>query len=249
MVRNRVDVLKTGSNSEPRRRGFAPWSAIRANFLTGLVVVAPVGLTVYIVWTAIGIIDSWVLPFIPKRYQPETIFGADIHGFGLVIFLVFVMVVGYVAKGLIGRWLLRWGESAVARMPVVRSVYRGLKQIAEAVVNQSDRTFDKVCMVEYPRKGLWAVAFYSNEARGEIRSHLGAGKDGIISVFLPTTPNPTSGFLLFVPSEDVIFLDMSVEDAAKLVISAGLVYPREGAARLVQVPPDSPDGAPKPHDN
>ncbi len=226
--------MKTGADSEPRRRGFAPWSAVRANFLTGLVVVAPVGLTIYIVWTAIGIIDSWVLPFIPRRYQPETVFGADIHGFGLVIFLVFVISVGYVAKGLIGRWLLRQGESAVARMPVVRSVYRGLKQIAEAVVNQSDRTFDKVCIVEYPRKGLWAVAFYSNEARGEIRSNLGAQRDGIISVFLPTTPNPTSGFLLFVPSEDVIYLDMTVEDAAKLVISAGLVYPNDGSAMLAQ---------------
>ncbi len=233
--------MKTGADSEPRRRGFAPWSAVRANFLTGLVVVAPVGLTIYIVWTAIGIIDSWVLPFIPRRYQPETVFGADIHGFGLVIFLVFVITVGYVAKGLIGRWLLRQGESAVARMPVVRSVYRGLKQIAEAVVNQSDRTFDKVCIVEYPRKGLWAVAFYSNEARGEIRSNLGAERDGFISVFLPTTPNPTSGFLLFVPSEDVIYLDMTVEDAAKLVISAGLVYPNEGAAMLAQVQ----DGTPK----
>ena len=193
-IRSKVDDLKTGADSEPRRRGFAPWSAVRANFLTGLVVVAPVGLTIYIVWTAIGIIDSWVLPFIPRRYQPETVFGADIHGFGLVIFLVFVITVGYVAKGLIGRWLLRQGESAVARMPVVRSVYRGLKQIAEAVVNQSDRTFDKVCIVEYPRKGLWAVAFYSNEARGEIRSNLGAERDGFISVFLPTTPQPDIRF-------------------------------------------------------
>ena len=209
-----------------RVRGFSPWTALRANFLTGLVVVAPVGLTVYIVWTAIGIIDSWVLPLIPETYQPATYIGVNIHGFGLVIFLIFVIIVGYFAKGLIGRWVLRLGESAVSRMPIVRSVYRGLKQIAEAVVNQSDRSFDKVCLIEYPRKGLWAIAFYSNEAQGEIRSRT-TSHGNVISVFLPTTPNPTSGFLLFVPEQDVIYLDMSVEDAAKLVISAGLVYPKE----------------------
>ena len=215
-------------NSERKTKGrrFSPWTALRANFLTGLVVVAPVGLTVYIVWTAIGIIDSWVLPLIPEKYQPATYIGVNIHGFGLVIFLIFVMIVGYFAKGLIGRWMLGWGESAVSRMPIVRSVYRGLKQIAEAVVNQSERSFDKVCLIEYPRNGLWAIAFYSNEAQGEIRART-AAKGNVISVFLPTTPNPTSGFLLFVPERDVIYLEMSVEDAAKLVISAGLVYPKD----------------------
>ena len=206
-------------------RRMSIWTTVRANFLTGLVVVAPVGLTVYIVWTAIGIIDSWVLPLIPEMYQPATYIGIDIHGIGLVIFLIFVIIIGYFAKGLIGRWILGWGESAVSRMPIVRSVYRGLKQIAEAVVNQSDHSFDKVCLVEYPRKGLWAVAFYSNDAQGEIRSQT-VSHGSVISVFLPTTPNPTSGFLLFVPEKDVIYLEMTVEDAAKLVISAGLVYPQ-----------------------
>ncbi len=208
------------------RPKFSIWAALRANFLTGLVIVAPVGLTAYIVWTAIGIIDSWVLPLIPVRYQPATFFGVNIHGIGLVIFLIFVIIVGYFAKGLIGRWILRWGETAVSRMPIVRSVYRGLKQIAEAVVNQSDHTFDKVCLIEYPRRGIWAIAFYSNDAQGEIKSNI-SSEGNTISVFLPTTPNPTSGFLLFIPENDVIYLDMSVEDAAKLVISAGLVYPNK----------------------
>ena len=116
-------------------------------------------------------------------------------------------------------------------MPVIRSVYRGLKQIAEAVVNQSERSFDKVCLIEYPRQGLWAISFYSNDAQGEIKQR-SEGGDKIISVFLPTTPNPTSGFLLFVAEEDVIYLDMSVEDAAKLVISAGLVYPQSKQIEL-----------------
>ncbi len=199
-------------------------AALRANFLTGLVVVAPVGLTIYIVWTAIGIIDSWVLPLIPDRYQPATFFGVHIHGAGLIVFVFFTVSIGYIAKGLLGRWLLGRGEMLVARMPIVRSVYRGLKQIAEAVVDQSASSFDKVCLVQYPRNGIWAIAFYSNDAKAEVRHHLG-GHGKVISVFLPTTPNPTSGFLLFVPEEDVRYLEMSVEDAAKLVISAGVVYP------------------------
>ncbi len=198
--------------------------ALRANFLTGLVVLVPVGLTAYIFWTAIGIIDSWVLPWIPERYNPSAYIGADVHGIGSVIFLVFCVVVGYFAKGLIGRWILRWGELIVGRMPLVRSVYQALKQIAETVFQQGETTFDRACLIEYPRKGLWAMAFYSTTTKGEILEKTpDVGK--MISVFLPTTPNPTSGFLLFVPESDVIFLDMSVEDAAKLVISAGLVYP------------------------
>ena len=197
---------------------------LRANFLTGLVVVAPVGLTIYIVWTVIAIIDSWVLPLIPAPYQPETVFGFDIRGVGLIIFVTFTVIIGYVAKGLLGRWILFQGEMLVSRMPIVRSVYRGIKQIAEAIVDKSAMSFDRVCLVEYPRKEAWAIAFYSNDAQSEIRDCLGE-RGKMISVFVPTTPNPTSGFLLFVPEDDVFYLDMSVEDAAKLVISAGLVYP------------------------
>lgn len=197
---------------------------LRANFLTGLVVVAPVGLTIYIVWTVIAIIDSWIIPLIPAPYKPETFFGVNVRGVGLVIFVTFTVMIGYITKGLFGRWLLSRGEMLVARMPIVRSVYRGIKQIAEAVVDKSAMSFDCVCLVEYPRKGIWAVGFYSNDAQSEIRDHLGK-KQKFISVFVPTTPNPTSGFLLFVPENEVTYLEMSVEDAAKLVISAGLVYP------------------------
>ncbi len=212
------------------------FAALRANFLTGLVVVAPVGLTIYLVWTAIGIIDSWVLPLIPSRYQPASFLGIDIRGAGLAVFLVFTVFVGYVAKGLIGRWLLGRGELLVSRMPVVRSVYRGLKQIAEAIVDKSAMSFDRVCLVEYPRKGVWAIAFYSNDARSEIRDYLGSERK-FISVFLPTTPNPTSGFLLFIPEDGVKYLEMSVEDAAKLVISAGLVYPSPEDLPVTPAPP------------
>ena len=213
----------------PRRRGLL--ARFRANFLTGLVVVAPVGLTLWLIWTVTGWIDGWVLPFVPANYQPDRlikdIFGEDtainLRGVGVVVFLLFTVVVGWIAKGLMGRSLIAWGESLVDRMPVVRSIYNGVKQVAETVFNQTEAKFDKACMIEYPRPGIWAIGFVSTIARGEILAKL--PDDEVMTVFLPTTPNPTSGFLLYVPKRDVTFLDMSVEDAAKLVISAGLVYP------------------------
>lgn len=206
----------------PRRPG--PLAGLRSSFLTGLVVIAPIGLTIWFIWTVIGFVDGVVLPLVPDRFNPGQYIGVDLRGLGVVIFLIFTVVVGWIAKGLIGRSLLRFGESMVERMPVVRSIYSGVKQIAETVFAQSDRSFEKACLIEYPRKGVWAIGFISTEARGEIADkHTTNGT--LFSVFLPTTPNPTSGFLLYIPAEDVIVLDMSVEDAAKLIISAGLVYP------------------------
>ncbi len=211
-----------------RRRGLV--SGLRGNFLTGLVVVAPISLTLWLIWTAVGWIDSWVLPFIPRQYHPSVYTGYDVRGYGVAIFLVFTVLVGWVAKGLIGRSLINLGESIVDRMPVVRSIYNGLKQIAETVFAQSEKTFERACLVEYPRRGIWAIGFVSTSAKGEIAARLPAGAE-LMSVFLPTTPNPTSGFLLFVPREDLIILDLSIEDAAKLIISAGLVYPSSAAAQ------------------
>lgn len=210
------------------------FTGLRNSFLTGVVVIAPVGLTVWLIWTVMGWIDGWVLPFVPTRYQPEvlmrTVFGPDfdvnIRGLGIVFFLLFTTFVGWLAKGLIGRSLIRWGERWVDRMPVVRSIYSGVKQIAETVFAQTDRNFEKACLVEYPRRGIWAIGFISTQAKGEIAKKSPDGQD-LLSVFVPTTPNPTSGFLLFFPSSDVIELDMSIEEAAKLVISAGLVYPQK----------------------
>ena len=210
------------------------FSALRANFITGLVVVAPVGLTIYLVWTVVGVIDSWVLPLIPERYQPASFLGINIRGAGLAVFLIFTVIIGYIAKGLIGRWLLSRGEMLVAQMPVVRSVYRGLKQIAEALIDKSAMSFDRVCLIEYPLAGTWAIAFYSNDAQGEIRENLNTERK-FVSVFVPTTPNPTSGFLLFVPEDSIVYLEMTVEDAAKLVISGGLVYPKTGIAEHPQL--------------
>jgi uncharacterized membrane protein len=191
-------------------------------------------LTVWLVWTVIGWIDGFVLPFVPSQYQPEVILQAilgedvrvNIRGLGVVFFLVFTTFIGWIAKGLLGRTFIRSAENLVNRMPVVRSVYSGVKQIAETVFAQADRSFEKACLIEYPRRGIWAIGFISTTAKGEVSKRAGSGQK-MQSIFVPTTPNPTSGFLLFFPAEDVIELDMSVEDAAKLVISAGLVYPED----------------------
>lgn len=205
-----------------RRRGVFSW--LRASFLTGLVVIAPIGLTLWLIWTVAGWVDSWVLPFVPVWLRPDQYIGLNIRGIGVLAFLIFTVLVGWMAKGIIGKSLIRWAESVVHNLPVVRSVYKGLKQIAETVFAQSEASFDKACLVEYPRPGLWAIAFVSTTAKGEIATRM-PGEDAKTAVFLPTTPNPTSGFLLFLPRKDIIELDMTVEDAAKLVISAGLVYP------------------------
>lgn len=225
--------MKLPEDPKPPRTGL--FTSLRNNFLTGLVVIAPIWLTAWLIWTLVGWVDSFVWPFVPDAYQPNELVnrvlgleGADrievnVRGVGVAIFLVFAMIVGWIAKGLIGRSLITWAESLVLSVPVVRSVYAGVKQIAETIFAQSETSFEKACLVEYPRRGIWAIAFISTNAKGEIAER--SPDSEMVSVFLPTTPNPTSGFLLFVPTKDIIILDMSVEDCAKLVISAGLVYP------------------------
>ena len=219
------------------------FARLRGNFLAGLIIVAPIGLTIWLIWTVVGWVDSWVWPFVPQAYHPEALVNyllgrepgnevtVNVRGVGVVIFLVFTVLVGWIGKGLIGRSFLGIGERLVDRTPVVRSIYNAVKQIAETVFSQRDTSFDKACLVEYPRRGIWAIAFISTNAKGEIDARLSDGEP-VVTVFLPTTPNPTSGFLLFLPLSDVKPLDMTVEDAAKLVISAGLVYPngKEAAA-------------------
>ena len=214
------------------RRKAGTLGGLRRSFLTGLVVVLPITLTIYLIWTVIGWIDGWVLPFVPRAYHPNELlrhyFGPDwtynVRGLGVIVFLVFTIVVGWLAKGLFGRSILKWAEGLVDRMPVVRSVYNGLKQIAETVFSQSSNNFDRACVVQFPRQGVYAIGFVATKAKGELAAKIPGGGD-MLTVFVPTTPNPTSGFLVYLPTADVIMLDMTVEDAAKLIISAGLVYP------------------------
>ncbi len=219
----------------PRNPGL--FAGFRASFLTGIVVIAPIGMTIWLLWTMVGWVDSVVLPLVPATIQPEKYIGINLRGVGVIIFLIFTVFIGWIAKGLIGRSMIGFGESLVDRMPVVRSIYSGVKQIAETVFAQSDRNFETACLIEYPRRGIWAIGFISTDAKGEVARSAHTG-DQLMGVFVPTTPNPTSGFLLFFPKQDIIELQMTVEEAAKLVISAGLVYPN---AKDPSTPPEDED--------
>ena len=210
-----------------RRRSVA--ATLRASFLTGLVVVLPISLTIYLIWSVIGWLDGWILPLIPRAYHPQEMlshyfgpgYSFPVRGVGVVVFLLFTTVVGWIAKGLIGRTVLNRLDRLVDRMPIVRSLYGGLKQVAETVFNKTEASFDKTCLVEFPRPGVWIIGLISARPKGELADKLGPDK---IAVFIGLTPF-TSGFVVFVPKEDVIPLDLTPEDAAKLVASGGLVYP------------------------
>lgn len=208
--------IKTRKKLVPKRQPLI--QRLRNNFLTGLIVVAPIFLTVYLIWLFVGFVDDRVVPLIPAAYRFE------IPGFGLLVFLLVTSIVGTMTKGLFGRQLVKFGESIVNRTPVVRSIYTAVKQIIETIFSQSQNSFQNACLVQYPREGIWAIAFVSTPTKGEVLNCID-GHEEVMSVFLPTTPNPTSGFLLFVPRKDVVILEMTVEEAAKLVISAGLVVP------------------------
>jgi uncharacterized membrane protein len=207
----------------------APRSAmhrLRNYFLTGLVVVVPLFLTVYLTWAFIVWIDSWVTPLIPAAYSPDKWLPISIPGFGVLVALFVITMLGFLTANLVGRTFVAWGESILARTPLIRNLYRGLKQIVETVISNRTRSFKTVALVEYPRPGLWSLAFVVTEAKGEIRQKLGKGLDeDFYTCFIPATPTSVTGYIVFARKTEVILLDMTPEDAAKMVISAGLVSP------------------------
>jgi uncharacterized membrane protein len=206
---------------------------LRNYLFAGIIVTAPIGLTIYLTLLVVHFVDDQVLPLIPPRYNPETYLPFSLPGVGLVVMLAFLIFVGFVAANFFGRIAIRTGERIVDRMPIVRSVYSALKQILETVLQQSSNAFRQVVLVEYPRRGIWAIAFLTSETEGEVQRRT---DEQVVSVFLPTTPNPTSGFLLLVPKEDVIYLDMTVEEAAKMIISGGVVIPPDRSAPGYEAP-------------
>jgi uncharacterized membrane protein len=193
---------------------------LRNYFITGLVVTGPVLITLFLVWRFIGFVDGLAANLIPG--QTSLPFG--IPGLGLIIVAVVVTMVGAFTANFLGRWFVRMGEKIVDRMPVVRSVYGTLKKIFTTVLDQSSRSFREVVMLEYPRQGIWAIGFVTGEAEGEVQAAIA---DDLVNVFVPTTPNPTSGYLVFLPRKDLIPMTMSVEDGIKLVISGGMMTPDE----------------------
>ncbi|HUN52007.1 MAG TPA: DUF502 domain-containing protein [Candidatus Sulfotelmatobacter sp.] len=223
-----------GSVPMPTRMGIG--GRLRNYFLTGVIVTAPIGITVYLVWGFVDMVDRNVAPLLPVSIQPGGVMLFSIPGLGVLVALVAVTLVGFLTANFLGRRLVRLGEQIVARMPIVRSVYSALKQIFETVLTQSSNSFRQVVLIEFPRPGCWAVAFLSNERTGEAGERL---KDDVVAVYLPTALNPTSGYLLFLPRRDVIFLDMSVEEGMKLVLSGGMVIPTVPDRAKVLVPDEA----------
>lgn len=201
----------------PKRTIFG---ALRTYFLTGLVVSAPIFITFYLVMWFVGMLDGLFRPLIPVAYRPETYLPFDIPGVGVVLAFITLTVIGGLAANLLGRSFVSFSDRVIGKLPVVGSVYTALKQIFKTAVSQDSASFSQVALIEYPRKGLHSIAFVTKDADQRVRD--GAGGKEMVAVFLPTTPNPTSGFLLFVPKEELVVLDMTVEEGARLVISAGL---------------------------
>ncbi len=199
---------------------------IRAYFFTGILVTAPVSITFYMAYKIILWIDAGVGRLLPpqlKTYYNDLPF--TIPGLGVVVLIVSMIVIGMFAAGFVGRFFIRLGDWIVKKMPVISTVYSLLKQVFETFLSNKNQAFSQVVLLEYPRKGIWILGFVSTETGGEVKKIM---NKEMLNVFIPTTPNPTSGFLIFVPKEDVVFLQMTVEEGLKFVISGGIVAPQEG---------------------
>lgn len=218
------------------KRSFS--ARLRTYFLTGIVVAAPISITIYLTWLFVVTVDRRITPLIPAKYNPETYLPFGIPGLGVIVITLFLILLGMITANFFGRSLIKMGERIVDNLPVVRTVYGTLKQIFETVISQSSMSFRDVVLVEYPRKGLYAIAFVTAPTQGEIARRQ---DEEMVNVFLPTTPNPTSGFLLFVPKKDVTYLDMTVEEGVKYVISAGLVTPPERLEKVAGIDNDPMD--------
>jgi uncharacterized membrane protein len=214
-------ILPTGA---PHTVRLGTLAAIRTYFLTGLVVAGPVAITVYLTWAFVTWVDAWVTPLIPSSYLPETYLPFQVPGFGLIVAFVGLTLVGFLTANLVGRTLVRFGENLLDRMPVVRGIYKALKQVFTTVFSQSGTSFRKAGLVEFPQ-GAWSVVFISAEPSPVIENLLPADGEDWVSVFMPCAPNPTTGFFFLLPRSKVIELPISVEQATKLVISAGLIQP------------------------
>jgi uncharacterized membrane protein len=202
-------------------------SRIRNYFLTGLVVAGPLAITVWLTWSFITWVDDLVHPFIPVAYRTETYLPGRIPGSGLVIAVVALTLLGFLTANLVGRTLVEAGERILGRMPLVRSLYKGLKQVFETLFSESGSSFRTVGLIEFPSPGMWSLVFLSQPPSREITAVL-PNQDEHVSVFMPCTPNPTTGFFFYVPRRAVIELDIPVEAAAKLIMSAGLIQPTVG---------------------
>ena len=191
---------------------------IRRYFFTGLAITAPLGITIYLSFIFINFVDSKVKNLVPEKYNPDNYLPFDIPGTGLVVAIFSLIVIGFFTAGIFGRFFVNIGENLINKLPIIRSIYNALKQIFQTILGSSSKAFREVVVIEYPRKGVWAVGFATKENKSEMAEKT---NKKLINVFVPTTPNPTSGFLLMFPIDEVIYLDMTFEEASKFIVSAG----------------------------
>jgi uncharacterized membrane protein len=209
---------------EPKPQRLSVWAWLRGRFLAGMVIAAPIAITIFVLQFLINFIDNRVKPLLPPLIQPETYTTYAIPGFGVLVMIVALTILGAIATNLIGRSVISATDRILSRIPLVRNVYAAFKQLTEVLANNQQASYDRVVMVEYPKRGSWCIGFVASEAKGEIRHHLGPE---FIGVFVPTTPNPTSGFLMYVNKSECIDLEMSIEEGAKMILSAGLIVPEK----------------------
>lgn len=197
---------------------------LRNYFLTGLVVAGPLAITAWLIWSFVTWVDDLVRPLIPEMYRPETYLPVRIPGSGLVIALFALTLLGFLTHNFVGRSLVRLGDHLIDRMPIVRPIYKTVKQVFQMLFSKSGSSFRKVGLVEFPAPGMWSLVFLSQPPSRDVASRLPNGDDQI-SVFLPCTPNPTTGFYFYVPRKMIIELDIPVEAAATMIMSAGMIQP------------------------
>lgn len=217
-----ADSATTGApdpQAEETQLSLGIWGRLRAYFFAGILVTAPIGITIFLAWRFIGFVDDQVSPLIPLEFNPR---NWGVPGFGLVLVGVTLTLIGALTAGFAGRYLLKLSEAVMERMPVLRSIYSATKQLFETVLAQKANAFREVVLIEYPRPGIWTMGFITGTTSGELR---GCFDREMVNVFVPTTPNPTSGFLLFLPRDEVRVLSMSVEDGIKMVVSTGIITP------------------------
>lgn len=204
---------------EPKKTLFG---SLRAYFLAGILVTAPISITIYLTYSFLMFLDNKITPLIPAAYNPNSYLPFSMPGLGLIIAVVFFVAVGFFARNFLGRMLVGVSEYVVERVPVINTIYGAIKQIFETVMASQSDAFKEVVMFEYPRKGIWVMGFVTGRTKGEVQE---LTKTEVVNVFLPTTPNPTSGFLLFIPKKDLTFMDMTVEEGIKMIVSGGIITP------------------------
>lgn len=201
-------------------------TTLKTYFFTGILVTAPVAITLYVAWHLITYIDTKVTGLIPAQYNPNELLPYGLPGLGILLLLVFFTGVGMLTANFIGQALIKAGYRLINRMPVISGLYNAIKKILETLIgNDKNKAFRQPVLVEYPRRDLWTIAFITGEPYPEVKRKL--NDKTLLSIYVPTTPNPTSGFFLYVPKKDVIFLNISVEEALKLILSTGIINPND----------------------